>query len=1370
MRIRRFVGGGWKRGIATVALLAAGGFLRPALPAEAVQFGPLTNLLTGLPSPARLAYGPDGCLYAAYAFAGSVGRICFDANKVVLSNTIVVPGLGGGGGVNALLGMGFDPDSDPGGEIHLYLSYSITNGAPFNGRVARAVSTDGGVSYSVDENFITGLPRMNESHQTNGVDFGSDGCLYIAQGNRSNAGYDAAFAASALSGAIVSVCFKDGGGNVDPSFDRDCGDGNTQEACDLEVYAAGLRNPFDLVWHSNGRLYNTDNDANVGFRESCPNVSNTFGCPCQSVTVSPIGDELNLIEQGKYYGSPNPYRANPSGLQCQGGSSGTDACTTNANCGGGGACEDLSALCTDALCGDPIQCFYYANGVPPPSPAEDPGGIYRAPIAEVPALLDGLAEYAAPFENLGLGTFCADWSGNLLTSGGPGPAQRFVLSSDGLSATYAGAGNLNGATGLDVVVGPDGTVYMANFNGASVTYLEPVAQPNLFAANYFEDGNSCGTCGDNLAEIGEQCDGTDDAACPGLCLGDCTCDFGPPGPGGLLVEFRADTADGAGPYPIPGTGSPWVDLAGNFHDGTLFNFAGDANSGWQGDGTVGNPYRLQYDGTNDQRVTIPASSIPELNPINPTFGVTMATWFETSPSAGSPPASGDREIVVEWVELFANPYPAMSASYVNGNLQIWDCPDSGGWVTVAPVAGGTWYHLAMVKVGTDVTVYLDGAPVYTNTTSTCLGDQVSEIGIGAGVSSGVGVYAREMSGAIAQFLLIGTALDAADVLAEFQADVGLYYPATCGNDVGEPGEECDGIDDAACPGLCLSNCTCPAPAGKVVQFRADDATGTGGPHPVPGAASPWADLTGNGHDGTLFNFAGDASSGWQGDGTVADPYRLEFDGGGDQRVTIPAGSVPELNQTPTQPHTMTAWFKTSPTAGTPPANGDREMVVEWVEQFSSPFPATSVTYLNGNLEFWDCTGSWINTGAALAGDTWYHLAVAKGPAPTEVHVYLDGSEVYVNLASTCLEKQVSEIGIGAGVASAGSYSREMSGAIAQFCVFNTALDATAVAAEFAADAALYGASCVPTAEVCDGVDNDCDGNVDEDLGQTTCGLGICEVTTANCIGGVPQSCTPGPPDAEICDGVDNNCDGVIDDLGQTTCGLGICEVTTDNCVGGVPQTCTPGPPDTEICDGVDNDCDGATDDLGQTTCGLGICEVTTENCIGGASQTCIPGIPGIETCNGFDDDCDGTVDDGNPGSGGACTTGLLGVCSDGTYQCQGGALVCLGSSPSSEICDGQDNNCDGIVDEGCCGNGQLDFGETCDDSNTSDGDCCSSTCQADAAGTSCDDGNTCTGTDQCDGLGTCGGNCQVGTTCGNACLSNMTCQEPVPGTCECTLL
>ena len=221
------------------------------------------------------------------------------------------------------------------------------------------------------------------------------------------------------------------------------------------------------------------------------------------------------------------------------------------------------------------------------------------------------------------------------------------------------------------------------------------------------------------------------------------------------------------------------------------------------------------------------------------------------------------------------------------------------------------------------------------------------------------------------------------------------------------------------------------------------------------------------------------------------------------------------------------------------------------------------------------------------------------------------------------------------------------------------------------------------AEGCDGLDNDCDGLVDEGLGEVSCGQGNCFHTVPTCLGGVTQECKPFQGALpEVCDGADNDCDGETDeDLGTTTCGLGECQHTIDNCGGGVPHLCNPfDGVSLEHCDGLDNDCDGLVDeDLGTATCGLGECAHTVANCQNGQEVECLPlDGSGDELCDGLDNDCDGQFDEDL-----GMTTCGTGECEHTVANCQNGTEVACDpeEGKEAEACDGVDNDCDGEVDE-----------------------------------------------------------------------------------------
>ena len=108
------------------------------------------------------------------------------------------------------------------------------------------------------------------------------------------------------------------------------------------------------------------------------------------------------------------------------------------------------------------------------------------------------------------------------------------------------------------------------------------------------------------------------------------------------------------------------------------------------------------------------------------------------------------------------------------------------------------------------------------------------------------------------------------------------------------------------------------------------------------------------------------------------------------------------------------------------------------------------------------------------------------------------------------------------------------------------------------------------------------------------------------------------------------------------------------------------------------------------TLNVGVCRAGTMTCLedGSGFGECSGQVhPSSETCNLLDDDCDGQVDEGIAGVGASCTTPLSGVCSQGTLQCQNGVLNCVPNvlvGTRTEICNGLDDDCDGVVDNGAC--------------------------------------------------------------------------------------
>lgn len=138
-------------------------------------------------------------------------------------------------------------------------------------------------------------------------------------------------------------------------------------------------------------------------------------------------------------------------------------------------------------------------------------------------------------------------------------------------------------------------------------------------------------------------------------------------------------------------------------------------------------------------------------------------------------------------------------------------------------------------------------------------------------------------------------------------------------------------------------------------------------------------------------------------------------------------------------------------------------------------------------------------------------------------------------------------------------------------------------------------------------------------------------------------------------------------------------------------------PEEEVCDGLDNDCNDAVDeadpmlDAACETGDPGICAVGVYACTDGALVCVGSNAPTDEVCNGEDDDCDGAVDNGDPGGGEDCDTTLDGICAAGVTQCSSdGEVECAPlMMADDETCNGLDDDCNGTADDNIPGVGNV---------------------------------------------------------------------------------
>jgi Glucose / Sorbosone dehydrogenase len=193
-------------------------------------------------------------------------------------------------------------------------------------------------------------------------------------------------------------------------------DGNLVGGRGVELYSVGLRNPFGLVLHSNGNMYTNDNGPNFDFGDTM------LGCNGERMVDVEDFDKLIRLEEGGYYGHPNPKRAK----------------------------------------NDARQCTWHRCTAPS-------GNGYTAPMMRLESATGGMIEFRTNH-------FGGQLRGNLIYSQYNGALHRVIISADckGVLPASNPALPLVGDIGLAVTQAPSGELIEARFQDGHVFFHRPV--------------------------------------------------------------------------------------------------------------------------------------------------------------------------------------------------------------------------------------------------------------------------------------------------------------------------------------------------------------------------------------------------------------------------------------------------------------------------------------------------------------------------------------------------------------------------------------------------------------------------------------------------------------------------------------------------------------------------------------------------------------------------------------------------------------------------------------------------------------------------------------------------------------------------------
>jgi IPT/TIG domain/Glucose / Sorbosone dehydrogenase len=327
------------------------------------------------------------------------------------------------------LGIAFDP-TDTQSNPNVYFTASklfhkgtlSSSGTSINGRIRRA----SGPNLETIIDIVTGLPVADLDHALNGLEFGDRGELYFCSGSNTNGGIPGQLSSSKLLkenflSAAVNVAYLS-----HPDFDGSvrwsAPDNGNMIAKGIDLFAMGLRNPYSVVMHSNGKLYGTDNGPNPSYGRM------STGCgDGDNIDDAKANDEINHLQKGRYYGHPNKKRA--------------------------------------AFLADPRQCVWYPGSAPSNSG-------YTAPLITGQSSIDGILEFHGNH-------FGGQLRYNLifLRYNGLKNIFRVILTPDGSAVLPSITKPIPldlGELGLDLTQAPNGNLIEMRYGGNAIFYNKPM--------------------------------------------------------------------------------------------------------------------------------------------------------------------------------------------------------------------------------------------------------------------------------------------------------------------------------------------------------------------------------------------------------------------------------------------------------------------------------------------------------------------------------------------------------------------------------------------------------------------------------------------------------------------------------------------------------------------------------------------------------------------------------------------------------------------------------------------------------------------------------------------------------------------------------